>query len=253
MNLELYIEHIEAYEGKTLPEAERIQFEEALQSDAELQAAYELYRQADEAIEWQIGESLREQMQNWAREEQTVARPEKQGRVVAFRQIRRAAAAALVLLLGLWFVFDRGGSRPDNAELFVAYYVAPDASGLRGIAAADNPLKAGLALIEAGKGQEAYEYFESLLVASPDNVEYRYYQGHAAMLSKNWAIADGVFAQVESAAPETLAQKAAWNRALICLAEGKIPELKTRLEAIRQDSDHGYFTQAGELLEKLGR
>ena len=154
MNLETYIERIDAYHEGALPEAERIAFESELASDAELKAAYDLYLQGNEAIEWQIGESLREQMQVWAQEEQGAATTKKAGKVVAFRQIRWAAAAALVVLLGLWFVFDRSGS-PDNATLFASYYQAPDATGLRGQEGADNPLKAGLQLLEEGKGDAA--------------------------------------------------------------------------------------------------
>lgn len=251
MNLELYIERIEAYESKTLPEIERLQFEEALRSDAQLQEAYTLYHQADEAIEWQISESLRTQMQTWEQESPARTVAPMQSKLVAFRRIRWAAAAALVLLLGLWFVFDRGGNQVSSAELYAAYYTAPDASGLRGGNASDSPLKTGLIFLEEGKGQEAYKHFESLLLTSGDNAEYQYYLGHAAMLMKDWKAADSAFSDVESTGTETLAQKAAWNRALIRLAEGNISDLKNRLETIRQNPDHGYFMQAGELLDRL--
>jgi len=101
MNLETYIEKIDAYHEGALTETERLAFESDLESDAELKAAYDLYLQGNEAIEWQIGESLREQMQVWAQEDQRSAAAPKAGKVVAFRQIRWAAAAAVVLLLVL--------------------------------------------------------------------------------------------------------------------------------------------------------
>lgn len=252
MNLETYIERIDAYHEGALTETERLAFESDLESDADLLAAYDLYRQGNEAIEWQIGESLREQMQGWAQEDQRSAAPPKTGKVVAFRQIRWAAAAAVVLLLGLWFVFDQGGS-PDNAELFASYYQAPDASGLRGQNASDNPLMTGLKLLEEGKGDDARAYFEQLLAGAPDNAEYQYYLGHAAMLQKDWAAAEKAFTSVETAATTVLAHKAAWNKALTLLAANRMPELKTQLESIRKDGDHGFYTQAGELLEELER
>jgi len=252
MNLETYIEKIDAYQEGALTETERLAFESELESDAELKAAYDLYLQGNEAIEWQIGESLREQMQGWAKEEQGGATTKKAGKVVAFRQIRWAAAAAVVLLLGLWFVFDRSGS-PDNAELFASYYQAPDASGLRGQNASENPLKAGLELLEEGRGDAARAHFEQLLAGSPDNAEYQYYLGHAAILQKDWAAAEQAFTAVETVETKTLAHKAAWNKALTLLAANRMPELKTQLEAIRKDGDHGFYTQAGELLEELER
>lgn len=250
MNLEAYIERIDAYQEGALTETERIAFESELASDVELKAAYDLYLKGNEAIEWQIGESLREQMQVWAQEDQHSAAPPKTGKVVAFRQIRWAAAAAVVLLLGLWFVFDRGGS-PDHAELFAAYYQAPDASGLRGQNASENSLMTGLKLLEEGKGDAARAHFEQLLTGAPDNAEYRYYLGHAAMLQKDWAAAEKAFTAVETTGTTSLAHKAAWNKALTLLAAHRLAELKTQLEAIRKDGDHGYYTQAGELLKKM--
>jgi anti-sigma factor RsiW len=46
MNLETYIERIDAYHEGALTETERLAFESDLESDAELLAAYDLYRQA---------------------------------------------------------------------------------------------------------------------------------------------------------------------------------------------------------------
>lgn len=250
MNLETYIEKIDAYQEGALSETERIAFESELASDAELKAAYDLYLNGNEAIEWQIGESLREQMQVWAQEEKTAGTAPKSGKVVAFRQIRWAAAAALVVLLGLWFVFDRSGSH-DNAALFASYYQAPDAAGLRGQEGSDSPLKAGLQLLEEGKGDAARAYFEQLLAASPDNLEYWYYLGHAAMLQKDWAAAEQAFSAAENSSTSSLAHKAAWNKALALLAANRIDDLKAQLEAIRKDKDHGFYTQAGDLLKKV--
>ncbi len=48
-----------------------------------------------------------------------------------------------------------------------------------------------------------------------------------------------------------LAHKAAWNKALALLAANRIDDLKAQLEAIRKDKDHGFYTQAGDLLKKM--
>jgi len=38
---------------------------------------------------------------------------------------------------------------------------------------------------------------------------------------------------------------------LALLAANRIDDLKAQLEAIRKDKDHGFYTQAGDLLKKM--
>lgn len=248
MNMETYIERIEAYLGGEMPDGERRRFEADLDADPELKSTLDLYRQSNQLIEWNIGENLRQQLRSWAKEEQ----PPKRTKVVSLRRWSMAVAAALALLISLWFVFDPMTPGNETAEtLFAAYYEVPASSGVRSGGIQENIISAGLKLLNENEPEAALDYFSGLLENDPGNLEYRYYLGHANMLVKDWAAAEAAFSAAATAAAAPLAQKAEWNHALALLASGNKAALETRLDAIAANASHSFYEQAKVLKKQV--
>ena len=256
MNLELYIERIEQYESGALTATERADFERDLAERSELQEALALYRQANHAIEQQVENNLRRQLQQWTAEDirasETDTRPG--GRVVSIGTVwmRWAVAASVLFLLG-WFGFSWAGSHFSDQALYSAYYEKPADSAFRAGGSEAHPLQVGFDALLNGNNAAAVSFFSAIV---PDNDRYaeaQYYLGHAAVQLKQYDTAIQAFQRCAQRNEPKFREKAEWNLLLAYLAAGRTgdPAFKALLDRMAQSDDHSYHTAAKELGEKL--
>jgi tetratricopeptide (TPR) repeat protein len=257
MNIELYIERIEQYETGAMTASGRSDFEKELAENSELQEALALYRQANDAIEQNIENNLRTQLQGWASNDARASAAETRpaGRVVSMGTVwmRWAMAAGVALLIG-WFGFQWAGNQYSDQALYASYYEKPADSAFRAGDSETHPLQPGFDALQGGKYADAMVFFSDI---RPDNDRYaeaQYYFGHAAVQLKQYDTAIGAFRRCAERNETKFSEKAQWNQLLVYVAAGRTndPEFKALLEIMTLSEENSFNSQAKALQGKLG-
>lgn len=255
MDLELYIDRIEQYETGALNDAGRTQFETELAENPDLKEALALYRQANAAIEQNIENSLRAQLQQWNAEDRKMTAQPGGARIVSMRSnwMRWAVAASVTLLVG-WFGFQYAGSHYSNQALYLANYEKPADSAFRAGTPGEHPLQAGFDALQAGNLTAALTFFKTIPPENERYAEAQYYLGHAAMQAGQYDAALIAFQRVTERHESKFQEKAEWNLLLCYVATGLTgdPSFKALLGRVAASPEHSYQEQARALQEKLG-
>ncbi len=256
MDLELYMERIEQYENGTMSADERSGFEAALATNAEMQAALNLYRQANDVIEQRIENDLREQFREWDQadgETPMITASPARSRVVTMQAswIRFAAAASVALLMG-WFGLRWAHNQYSDDALFAAQYEKPGDSTFRG-ANTERALQPGFDAWNRGELAGAADFFSNVPASDEYYAEAQYYLGHLNLQQQRYDAAITAFAHAIERPASKFREKAEWNRVLTYIAAGRTEELafETYLGKIADNPAHSYQAQAKVLQQKL--
>lgn len=250
MDMTLYIERIEKYEAGTMDAAERDAFETELASNAELRQARAIFLQTGDVLEQAIENTLRSQLQDWAKEE---AKPAG-GKVVSMSAtwVRLAAAASVALLLG-WFGWQWAGTQYSDQALFASHYEKPVDQAFRA-GNTQHPFQSGFEALQTGNLNAAVAFFNNIASNDDRYDEAQYYLGHSYLQLKSYADAIKAFTRAADGQDARFKEKAEWNLVLTYLEAGMVnePAFTTLIKEMVDNTGHSYHTQAVQLQQELG-
>lgn len=246
------IEQIEQYLlGGGTPQA-RAAFEAELQQDPALRGELESYRLLIEGIERAGARQFEQQLAGWearARAEEAFPARESEGggRIRSLNWMRYAAAAAVLLLLGLFWVL-----RPQPAaspEALFAEHFSPYEDILQQRGGAQQALELAMQAYNAQQYAAAAPQLEALADSLPAAA---LYAGISRLATGEPAAAENLLLRARNANP-LLAEVADWYLALAALRAGDLSRAKTRLQAIAAQSGAYRSREAAALLKSLSR
>ncbi len=152
--------HIEQYLQGLLPAEERQAFEQAMQTDKDLQSAVEHYTQLSPLVDLMMEEHIRAGL------DQIKRHPGTSGRI--WKIVTYAAAAVVLLLAVFWLLIDR----VDGPSLYAEYYRYPLLEDVRGELEEDETSESWYFqahdLLREKKTEEAEEIFSRLIAQNGD-------------------------------------------------------------------------------------
>jgi len=231
-------------QGALSPQAKEA-FESRLKKDPALNDAFIIFRDVNQHLSHHLSEEramFRSTLETIADQHlKTQEVPKKETKVIRFTPWKYAIAAAVIVLIGLTFMFSSGDPLyADYAFNESISLVERDGEGTA-FAKAETAFNAKEYL-------EAIVYFDAILAADSANAEVQYYKGIALVEVEKYDEAAAIFNQLTDG--NTLYKhKATWYNALSKLKQGDTNACKQLLEKIPVTAED--YKVAQELLEKL--
>ena len=250
MDNQNYIEKFERYALGQMSGSESKSFEKELSTNSELSLQYRVFQLSLDAIETDVENNLRNDLESWSKESST-SKSVNEPKVVPFRrQIFQFAAAASVLILVGFFGWNYMQGGAETGIDYANYYNSPVISELRDSNTSDLAWQAALDNFESGNYQKAINGFERIQADAPRFDEAQYLSGHARVAMKDYNVALRNFKVVKNLKVTKFKDKAEWNY-LLCLLRinPASEEGKSLLEKIAK-SDHSFSQQAQEILSR---
>jgi tetratricopeptide (TPR) repeat protein len=240
MRDELYLS-FENYLSNEMSAEESVAFETKLKEDAAFRADFNLYKETTVFTELKFSsasQDFKNNLKNISTNYFADAKPKK-SKIVQFRPVFYAVAAALVLFFGLQLF--------QNDPTFEEYNQFENASiGERGNEVLGDIKKAEKAFNDK-KYKEAIPLFESILKQNKtDEVSYLY--GIALLQENRTQEAEKVFGQLKSS-KSIYKDNATWGLALVKLKEKDYKACKVLILDIPEGTD--YYESSRSLLKKL--
>lgn len=261
--MEKYLDNLDKYFSGQMTEEETAAFEQEMRSDPDLRTAAELYRLSREAIELDIAADLRQSFAQWEKEQdselprasthQSKKAPPHSAKVVPFRRrLYALAAAAVILLLGGFLIWNLAGDQYSNTGLAKSHYQAPEINNLRGNdqAEPDSYFRA-LELWEKGDLPAAVKELEQVPAGHSGYLNAQYLLGHAAFQQANYTAAIPYFERVR-AEGFRLREEAEWNLIQAYLAANRTgSDFQNLLQQLAADPEHSFHSEALQLQDQL--
>ena len=251
---------IEAYLFGKMSPADREAFEQALAQDEELAAELAVHQLEHRSMELLSRQALRDNLNIWKAEKKMefAASIKQEAKIVSFSQRRRffqIAAAASVLLLAGFFIWNWQKGTPDNQALASEFF---DASSLgsrsKGTGTGNEPseLAPGLNALLEGDYTAAVSFFNAVTDSTYLD-QAMLLKGEALFHQKDYSNAIVVYQQVITRSKDQLAvQEAEWYLLLTWLAtDRKAAGFNNLLNKIADNKGHSYQQRAVELRGKL--
>lgn len=229
-------EALEAYLLGSMPAADRVRFEQELNTDPELRAEVAMQRENMLAVELGgMQRSLRSIM----------AQDEERGSTGWGHFLKYAAAVAVLLIGGLWWF-----SRPPLNERLYAEFHQTDPGLPVPMSATRNPaFQDAMVAYKLGDYQEAADKWNKLLPASPGNDTLNYYIASAQLAKGNAAGAIPLYKAVANDPASAFHDKAKWFLFLSLLHEGRYEEMR----ALGMERDGTYGERVRQIEDKIGQ
>ena len=238
MNEELYLAFESYLNNEMLPE-EKLEFENKLQKNTDIQEKFEIYKENNAFLETKFS-SETVAFKNSLKSVSKSHFSEKETKVIAFKPMFFAVAASLVLFIGAWFFMQ------NNNPQYEDYNQHEDAFFTeRGDI--DKNLAMAQGAFNAKKYKDAIIYFEMVL-KEYDKPEVRYFYGIALLEENKFLFSDATFKKLKSGT-SIYKDKATWYLALSCLKQKKMKECKSYLEQIPADAED--YERAQQLLKNF--
>ena len=246
------IDKIDKYLKKQLSEQERRDFEQQMENDPDLAKEVALQQDVMEGIDAYFSKGLKRNLQELEKEirhnQTEVVRKKRRW----FSWVTAIAASVLMVLLAGYFILF---SKPDNQELFQAYYqpypniVAPAERSENGADEDTQPFR----LYESGNYSAAIPAFEIALETAEEQEKpaLHFYYGLSLLHLGKTAPAIEHLQLVSKQEDSPFALPAQWYQALAFLKNNDPVRAKAILEELR-NSDTIYQKKSMELLEELG-
>lgn len=228
---------LEAYFSSSLSPEEQEAFEAELQSDADLEARFQLGLKA-RAAAWSSG-----RQDEFAQLRQRYDQKETKIRPMNRSWIAIAAAAVGLLLLVAYLFYDRG-SNPE--ELYMAYYSTPPAPVPRGVEAPPAD-QLGYIAYNQGNYEDAIGHFQTHLQDTAD-LRSRLFMGVAYLELRQYENAESI---LEPLSADTL--EASWYWAMLSIHKGDYEIANSLLLRIEKDRQHLFQDKAQKLREDWGK
>ena len=241
------IEKIERYLNDEMQPQERTDFELQLQTDEELQNAFELYNSINNTMkEEDVPEDEKELTQTLQQLNRKYILKGGKVREGNFKKWLAAAAAVVIIVLSAVYFLSQDKLSAEELYAGVAVH-APLKIQLRGNVA-DSLAGTAADKFNNKHYYEALPLLQQYLQLQPDDIQMRFAEGICQLELDNYSAAENIFTTI-AAGRSGFAESAGWYQALTALKQKDLSRCRNLLKAIPQTSQ--YSTNAGELLKKL--
>ncbi len=258
--MEDFYKNIESHLRNELPPQEQQEFDNAIQNDSDLAAAFEVYKKARRAVSSSLTDQEEAQRlqttldklnqkyfsQNEAPPEE---KKEQSGKVIPLRSkwFRLAIAAASILLLliaGNVFFTTEKVSGVQLAEQFYAPKKTPATLGGN----ENDLLEDAYQSYKVKNFPQAIRDFAAISPGHDRYIEAQLFLGYSYFENKSFKEAIAPFELVIQSKDSRFRENAEWHRVLALVAmEGYAGEAKIALEKMLKDAGHAYWGDAEEL------
>jgi hypothetical protein len=236
MKEQLYL-LFENYLNNELSQEERLELENRLQNDAEIQDKFELYKQTNQFLSVKFDAKSIDFKQNLnAISQEHFA--SKRSKVIAFQPWQYAVAASMVLFFGLWFLMSGNPQYSDFNQHEQAYFVERSAH--------DKNLNEAQKFFNEKRYKKAIVSFEK--IDDLTNPELQYFYAIALIETAHYKQAEIYLKNLKSGT-SVYKHKATWYLALSYLKQDKLKECKIYLEQVPADAEE--YVKAQKLLKDL--
>ena len=240
MNEELYIT-FENYFNNEISQVEKLEFENQLQSDADMQQKFEIYKDANRFLETKFSSETMAFKNNLdtISKAHFAEKAEKKTKVIAFKPWQYAVAASIAILFGTWFYMQN--SIPQYGD-----YSNPETAMFVERSVGDANLKEAQNAFNAKDYKKAAASFEK--VSDMKNLELQYFYAISLIETDNYAKAETLLKEIKLGT-SVYKEKATWYLALSNLKQKKLEDCKTYLKQIPAEADD--YDKAQKLLKRL--
>jgi len=238
MNEELYI-GFENYLNDEMTASEKIEFEENLQNDKQLQEKFELYKQTTRFLEAKFSSETADFNQNLNTISQEYFSDKNlKPKVISLKPWYFAVAASVAIVFCAWFFTQNSNlSYGDFDDHENAYFMERSNS--------DTDLKEAQNSFNKRDYKNAVISFEKTKITAPET---KYFYAIALIETDRYSKAETVLKSIE-AGNSIYKFKAIWYLALSNLKQEKIEETKKYLKLIPEDAEE--YEKAQNLLDNL--
>jgi predicted Zn-dependent protease len=240
--MEDQIKLFDDYLTNKLSGIERINFERQLTEDQKLRESFEQHRDAVKAIQFA---AMKEKMGQ-------IARQERNRNTINLRQAF-AIAASLIILAGAWFYISNRAddSSISNEQIFASiHFKDPGLPTLMGDIDHDLALDEFMLQYKLGKYEEAIELGEKLDRDRPYNDTIQFYLAMTLLESGQTEKASSILDELKNPY-SIIGQKSQWYLYMISLKNGEVDFALKGIQAISEDEDHIFRTDAIEALDVI--
>ncbi len=258
------IEKIESYlEGKMTAEEKSV-FEQEVQNNPELKEEVEMLNDIILEVKKEGEKDFMKMVHQWEKEivakevleEKTTGEAAKDEKVIPLNTqkktginwiIRIAAAACIVLLIGIGYkqLFDNDSPQQIYSETFKPF----DASNAR--ADSNTNVTRAITYYNNKEFGNAYPLLKTELEKNPDAAELNIMAGICALVINDDGTATTYFQKVIELNNPNFIEAAEWYLAISPLKSGNVKLAKERLQVIRNKTGHDYRDEAKRLYRKI--
>lgn len=238
MNEQVYLT-FENYLNNEMSANERLEFENQLQNDADMQDKFQIYKEMNQFLSVKFDpetEDFKKSLGTISKEHFTENKTKT--KVIAFTPWYYAAAASVVIALGVWFVNQGNPEYGDYNQHENAYFTERSVGDKN--------------LNDAQKAFNEKDYNKAIIsfekVTDLTNPELQYFFAIALIETNHFRNAEIYLKNIKSGT-SVYKDKAIWYLALSYLKQKKFDECKTYLKQIPRDAED--YAKAQELLKNL--
>lgn len=233
-----HISRVEGYFKKTLSEKEEKQFMNDVSSDKELRRVFEEYQLAVDATDQHVEKDLRSKFAGW----RNAQNKEKKRSLI----ISIGIAASILLLIGVYFISNRGFKINGHDQLAIEFYELPDTPE-RTMGDEDRHWSMGVDAFSRQMFVQAIDEWKKIEDADP---EVNYYLAHCYFNIEEYNKAIALFLDLSSGT-SVFSFSSDWYLALAYLASDKTDRVNDQLIRIVNDTTHPYHADARVLKVKM--
>jgi predicted Zn-dependent protease len=224
-----------------MSQEEKLDFENQLQNNADIQQKFEIYKDANMFLETKFSSETTAFKQNLETisKEHFADKIEKKTKVIAFKPWQYAVAASVAVLFGTWFYMQ------NNIPQY-GYYSTPETAMFVERSVGDANLKEAQNAFNAKDYKKAVASFEK--VTDLKNPELQYFYAISLIETNNYAKAEMLLNNIKTGT-SVYKDKATWYLALSNLKQKKLEDCKIYLKQISADAED--YDKAQELLKDL--
>jgi len=218
---------------------ERLEFENQLQNDAEMQDKFQIYKEMNQFLSVKFdpaAEDFKKNLETISKEHFTENKTKT--KVITFKPWYYAAVASVVIALGVWFVNQGNPEYGDYNQHENAYFTERSVGDKN--------------LNDAQKAFNEKDYDKAIIsfekVTDLTNPELQYFYAIALIETNHFRNAEIYLNNIKSGT-SVYKDKAIWYLALSYLKQKKFDECKTYLKQIPGDAED--YAKAQELLKNL--
>ena len=250
MNVEdlKYFDQIERYLDNEMTAEEKRRFDNELQYNSELAEELELYKQIVSGIKDYHIDKLKKELRKVDFElDAELEQSKKTRKLVVYLSI----AASFLLLIGTSAYFFMFNNKVNYAEIALQNREAE--KGLPVFMSANNEvgLSEAMTLYKQKNYSESLNLLKKIELTKPTNDTIIYYIGLNNELINNTQEAIKYFEKLISVESSIFKEKAEYRLSLCYLIKGEVNKAKTMLNAITEQQQHAFKTNAEKVLKEL--
>jgi hypothetical protein len=242
-----YSQRIENYLSETLPESEKLKFEQELAVNPKLKQEFQFEIELDAPLKQEDIIDLRRKMRHVINEEKARARSFGKKSLHSHWYLVAASATFVILVVGALRLMNP--VKYSNETIFEMYYAGESAHNVT--RSGSNSNDEAMMKYHEGDFNGALLLFNEILDKDANNMYVRYYAGLASIETKQNKRAINEFSFIVKNHNNLFVENAEWYLALSYLRDNQPKEAEKILEKISETTTNTHQIEAKQILRKI--